>query len=105
MPTKRKPATTKASTAVKKKPSLSRPKVENLMTEDVSLPTTVSTKTSRKPSSRKKQSKGFVETVKDDFNSAAKAVGKFVEKVGLEVPPPKKRNTKANIVPPFTSPI
>lgn len=98
MPTKRKATTAQPKKALKTKPS--QAKVENIMTNDVSIPPS-------KPASRKrasKKSKGFVQTVKEDVRSALKAVGKFVEKAGSNVPPSKKRKTKA-IVPRFTSPI
>ena len=99
MPAKSKAPTAKTAKPVKKKPS----RVENIMTNDVRIPIPPSNPTARKRAS--KTSKGFVETVKEDVLLAMKAVGKFVEKVGLDVPPPKRRNTKTDIVPPFTSPI
>ena len=101
----RKTAKAKPKASVKRKSSSSRPKVENIMTHNVSIPIPDSTTTSRKTGAGKKKSKGFVQTVKDDVRATMKAVGVLVQKVGLDVPPPKRRNTKANIVPPFTSPI
>src|SRR4051812_24034555 len=95
MPTKH-----KAATAKPKKPS--QPKVENIMTNDASIPIPPS---SPAPGRRaRKASKGFVQTVKEDFRSAIKAVGKFVKKAGSNAPPVKKRKTKAPILPPFTPP-
>jgi hypothetical protein len=102
MPTKIKAATANPKKLTKRKPSRSMAKVENLMTNEVSIPIPPSNPASRKRASKK--SKGFVETVKEDVRSAIKAVGKFVEKAGSSVPPVKKRKPKT-IVPRFTSPI
>ena len=89
----------------KKKPARAKPvpRLENMMTDGVGpvpfpLP-------SRRRATRGKSKKGFVQTVKEEARSVIKAVGKFAEKMGSKMPPPKRRRIKAGFAAPFEPPI
>jgi len=75
-----------------------------MMTDGAGFPVAFPLPPRRRPT-RGKSRKGFVQTVKEEARSVIKAVGKFVEKMGAKIPPPKRRRGKPDFAGPFVPPI